>query len=82
VKAIDKIQEIVSHDALTDIIGTITTIFQGQAMDLWWTANTTVPSIQEYLLMVNDSKMSWFSLMGHELTCDYSRDRCAVQVIT
>ncbi|TVY66137.1 Geranylgeranyl pyrophosphate synthase 2 [Fusarium oxysporum f. sp. cubense] len=54
VKAIEKIQEIVSHEALAEITGTITTIFQGQAMDLSWTANTTVPSIQEYLLMVND----------------------------
>ncbi|KAF4431008.1 geranylgeranyl diphosphate synthase [Fusarium acutatum] len=54
VKAIEKIQEIISHDALADITSTITTIFQGQAMDLSWTANTIVPSIQEYLLMVND----------------------------
>ncbi|KAF5655116.1 gibberellin cluster-GGPP-synthase [Fusarium heterosporum] len=45
VKAIEKIQEIVGHDALAEIVGTITTIFQGQAMDLWCTANTIVPSI-------------------------------------
>ncbi|KAF5617217.1 geranylgeranyl diphosphate synthase [Fusarium tjaetaba] len=62
VKAIGKIQEIVSHDTLADIISTITTIFQGQAMDLSWTANTTVPSIQEYLLMVNDKTGALFRL--------------------
>ncbi|KAF5557547.1 geranylgeranyl diphosphate synthase [Fusarium mexicanum] len=62
VKAIQKIQEIVSHDALADITGTITTIFQGQAIDLWWTANTIAPSIQEYLLMVNDKTGALFRL--------------------
>lgn len=62
VKAIERIQEIVSHDALADITGTITTIFQGQAMDLWWTANTILPSIQEYLLMVNDKTGALFRL--------------------
>ncbi|CAG1989491.1 unnamed protein product [Fusarium graminearum] len=51
-----------SHDALADITGTITTIFQGQAMDLWWTANTILPSIQEYLLMVNDKTGALFRL--------------------
>ncbi|KAF5965363.1 geranylgeranyl diphosphate synthase, partial [Fusarium coicis] len=34
----------------------------GQAMDLSWTANTTVPSIQEYLLMVNDKTGALFRL--------------------
>ncbi|KAI6774713.1 hypothetical protein HG530_001471 [Fusarium avenaceum] len=34
----------------------------GQAMDLWWTANTIVPSIQEYLLMVNDKTGALFRL--------------------
>ncbi|KAF5672647.1 geranylgeranyl diphosphate synthase [Fusarium circinatum] len=62
VKAIEKIQDIVSHDALADVTGTITTIFRGQAMDLWWTANTIVPSIQEYLLMVNDKTGALFRL--------------------
>nr|CAP74388.1 geranylgeranyl diphosphate synthase [Fusarium proliferatum] len=62
VKAIERIQEIVSHDALADITGTITTIFQGQAMDLWWTANTILQSIQEYLLMVNDKTGALFRL--------------------
>ncbi|KAG4271065.1 fusicoccadiene synthase [Fusarium proliferatum] len=62
VKAIERIQEIVSHDALADITGTITTIFQGQAMDLWWTANTILPSVQEYLLMVNDKTGALFRL--------------------
>ncbi|SCO76983.1 gibberellin cluster-GGPP-synthase [Fusarium oxysporum] len=62
VKAIEKIQEIVSHEALAEITGTITTIFQGQAMDLSWTANTTVPSIQEYVLMVNDKTGALFRL--------------------
>ncbi|KAH7203498.1 geranylgeranyl diphosphate synthase [Fusarium oxysporum] len=62
VKAIEKIQEIVSHEALVEVTGTITTIFQGQAMDLWWTANNTVPSIQEYLLMVNDKTGALFRL--------------------
>ncbi|EXK77648.1 hypothetical protein FOQG_17647 [Fusarium oxysporum f. sp. raphani 54005] len=62
VKAIEKIQEIVGHEALAEITGTITTIFQGQAMDLSWTANTTVPSIQEYLLMVNDKTGALFRL--------------------
>ncbi|KAF4956800.1 hypothetical protein FGADI_3582 [Fusarium gaditjirri] len=62
VKAIEKIQQIVSHEALAEVIGTITTIFQGQAMDLWWTANNTVPSIQEYLLMVNDKTGALFRL--------------------
>ncbi|KAG7423871.1 Geranylgeranyl pyrophosphate synthase 2 [Fusarium oxysporum f. sp. raphani] len=67
VKAIEKIQEIVGHEALAEITGTITTIFQGQAMDLSWTANTTVPSIQEYLLMVNDSEMPLFIVVDHQL---------------
>ncbi|KAH7163774.1 geranylgeranyl diphosphate synthase [Fusarium sp. MPI-SDFR-AT-0072] len=62
VKAIEKIQEIVSHEALVEVTGTITTIFQGQAMDLWWTTNNTVPSIQEYLLMVNDKTGALFRL--------------------
>ncbi|KAF5713249.1 geranylgeranyl diphosphate synthase [Fusarium mundagurra] len=62
VKAIEKMEEIVSHEALADLIGTITTIFQGQAMDLWWTANIIVPSIQEYLLMVNDKTGALFRL--------------------
>ncbi|RKL37194.1 hypothetical protein BFJ72_g7850 [Fusarium proliferatum] len=65
VKAIERIQEIVSHDALADITGTITTIFQGQAMDLWWTANTILPSIQEYLLMVNDSEEPQYFLVDY-----------------
>ncbi|KAF5708819.1 gibberellin cluster-GGPP-synthase [Fusarium globosum] len=34
----------------------------GQAMDLWWTANTILPSIQEYLLMVNDKTGALFRL--------------------
>ncbi|KAF5662514.1 gibberellin cluster-GGPP-synthase [Fusarium denticulatum] len=34
----------------------------GQAMDLWWTANNIVPSIQEYLLMVNDKTGALFRL--------------------
>ncbi|KAF5638643.1 gibberellin cluster-GGPP-synthase [Fusarium sp. NRRL 25303] len=62
VKAIEKIQDIVGRDALADVTGTITTIFQGQAMDLWWTANGIVPSIQEYLLMVNDKTGALFRL--------------------
>ncbi|KAF5618362.1 geranylgeranyl diphosphate synthase [Fusarium sp. NRRL 52700] len=62
VKAIERIQDIVGHDALQDITSTITTIFQGQAMDLWWTANTIVPSIQDYLLMVNDKTGALFRL--------------------
>ncbi|EWY92037.1 hypothetical protein FOYG_08943 [Fusarium oxysporum NRRL 32931] len=62
VKAIEKIRDIVSHEALAEITGTITTIFQGQAVDLSWTANTTVPSIQEYLLMVNDKTAALFRL--------------------
>ncbi|KAG9502204.1 geranylgeranyl diphosphate synthase 2 [Fusarium musae] len=62
VKAIGKIQQIVSHDALAEIIGTITTIFEGQAMDLSWTGNTIVPSTQEYLLMVNDKTGALFRL--------------------
>ncbi|KAF4341568.1 geranylgeranyl diphosphate synthase [Fusarium beomiforme] len=55
VKAIGEMHEIVNYESLAKMTQMIMTIFQGQAMDLSWTFNKTVPSIQEYLLMVNDT---------------------------
>ncbi|KAM0213312.1 hypothetical protein ACHAQI_004355 [Fusarium lateritium] len=62
VKAIGRVQQIANPALLTRVTATVMTIFQGQAMDLSWTFNNSPPSIQSYLLMVNDKTGALFRL--------------------
>ncbi|KAM0475727.1 hypothetical protein ACHAP7_007224 [Fusarium lateritium] len=62
VKAIGRVQQIANPALLTGVTATLMTIFQGQAMDLSWTFNNSPPSIQSYLLMVNDKTGALFRL--------------------
>ncbi|KAH6956089.1 geranylgeranyl diphosphate synthase [Fusarium avenaceum] len=62
VKAIDRVQHIASLETLKRVTATLLTIFEGQAMDLSWTFNNTPPSIQNYLLMINDKTGALFRL--------------------
>jgi hypothetical protein len=41
---------------LTEYVDSIMTLFQGQAMDLFWTYNGRVPSEEEYYRMIDQSK--------------------------
>ncbi|KAF4429605.1 gibberellin cluster-C20-oxidase [Fusarium austroafricanum] len=66
VKAVDRLQLITNSESLNGVMGTIMTIFQGQAMDVSWTFNNNLPSIQDYLLMVNDKTGALFRL-AHQL---------------
>ncbi|KAJ3544466.1 hypothetical protein NM208_g878 [Fusarium decemcellulare] len=68
VKAIARLQPITNSASLKEVIGMILTIFEGQAMDLSWTFNNAPPSIQEYLLMINDKTGALFRLACHLLT--------------
>ncbi|KAF5006548.1 hypothetical protein FDECE_7074 [Fusarium decemcellulare] len=67
VKAMARLQPITNPTSLDEVTGMILTIFEGQAMDLSWTFNNACPSIQEYLLMVNDKTGALFRLACHLL---------------
>ncbi|GKU11291.1 unnamed protein product [Fusarium langsethiae] len=71
IKAIDSLQAIANYTSLTEVTANIMTVFQGQAMDLSWTFNNTPPSIQDYLLMINDKTGGLFRLANQllELNC-------------
>ncbi|KAI8648053.1 Gibberellin cluster-GGPP-synthase [Fusarium sp. Ph1] len=62
VKAFSTVQAFIDPTSLGEVTGMILTIFEGQAMDLSWTFNNTAPTIQEYLLMVNDKTGALFRL--------------------
>ncbi|KAM0197921.1 hypothetical protein ACHAPI_004653 [Fusarium lateritium] len=68
VKAIGRVQQIANPALLTGVTATLMTIFQGQAMDLSWTFNNSPPSIQSYLLMVNDSRLACELLVSNAQT--------------
>jgi geranylgeranyl pyrophosphate synthase len=53
-----RLLEIIISVILSDPRSTeqIMTMFQGQAMDLYWTYNAICPSIEEYTQMVGNSK--------------------------
>ncbi|KAK7418726.1 geranylgeranyl pyrophosphate synthetase [Neonectria punicea] len=73
VKAISKIQAFTDPASLAELTDMILAIFEGQAMDLSWTFNNTAPSVEEYLLMVNDKTGALFRLAGRLLRI-YSKE--------
>ncbi|KAK7417310.1 geranylgeranyl pyrophosphate synthetase [Neonectria magnoliae] len=74
IKAISKIQAFTDPTSLAELTDMILAIFEGQAMDLSWTFNNTAPSVEEYLLMVNDKTGALFRLAGRLLRIYSKKD--------
>ncbi|KAJ4245528.1 geranylgeranyl pyrophosphate synthetase [Fusarium torreyae] len=73
VKAILQIQEFSGHECTADALQMIMSLFEGQAMDLYWSFNAICPSIDEYTQMINDKTGGLFGLTRHLLVASSER---------
>ncbi|KAI1656206.1 geranylgeranyl diphosphate synthase [Daldinia decipiens] len=55
VKAVSEIQSFFGSASAVKATDMILTLFEGQAMDLDWTYNDRCPSVQDYMMMVDDT---------------------------
>ncbi|KAH8777599.1 geranylgeranyl diphosphate synthase [Diaporthe sp. PMI_573] len=62
IKAIHSMQGLVDHEGASQVMEMIMNMFRGQAMDLFWTANSVCPSVTEYHEMINDKTGALFQL--------------------
>ncbi|KAI1874890.1 uncharacterized protein JN550_002319 [Neoarthrinium moseri] len=67
IRAMSKIQSFSEPSCVIKATNMILTLFEGQAVDLSWTFNETCPSMQDYILMVDDKTGTLFKLAGYLL---------------
>ncbi|KAF4950620.1 hypothetical protein FSARC_13125 [Fusarium sarcochroum] len=73
VKAILQIQEFSGNECTAEALQMIMNLFEGQAMDLYWSFNAICPSIDDYTQMINDKTGGLFGLTRHLLTASSER---------
>ncbi|KAH8786022.1 fusicoccadiene synthase [Diaporthe sp. PMI_573] len=73
IRAIGQIMEFSTGSCAREIINSITALFQGQAMDLFWTHNGRIPLEEEYYRMV-DQKTGQLFLIATDLMLDAAED--------
>nr|A2PZA5.1 RecName: Full=Fusicoccadiene synthase; Short=FS; AltName: Full=Fusicoccin A biosynthetic gene clusters protein 1; AltName: Full=PaDC4:GGS; Includes: RecName: Full=Fusicocca-2,10(14)-diene synthase; AltName: Full=Diterpene cyclase 4; Short=DC 4; Includes: RecName: Full=Geranylgeranyl diphosphate synthase; Short=GGDP synthase; Short=GGS [Diaporthe amygdali]BAF45924.1 fusicoccadiene synthase [Diaporthe amygdali]BAF45925.1 fusicoccadiene synthase [Diaporthe amygdali] len=62
IKAIGQIMEFSAGESVQEVMNSIMILFQGQAMDLFWTYNGHVPSEEEYYRMIDQKTGQLFSI--------------------
>ncbi|KAI0096558.1 geranylgeranyl diphosphate synthase [Daldinia grandis] len=67
IKAVSEIQSFFGSASAVKATDMILTLFEGQAMDLNWTYNDRCPSVQDYMMMVDDKTGALFRLACHLL---------------